>query len=174
MICENCHQREAVVKFTQVIGNKKKTLNYCQECAEKEGLNNPMMDISKVFGKIIIALLSEHLSSKSQQTITEEDKKLICEVCHLSWADFKKFGRLGCPNCYETFHVHLNTLLRRIHGSNRHFGKKIKIKQHGNRSMPLLRRKLKKAIADENFELAAVLRDQIRECDPKQSRMKLK
>jgi protein arginine kinase activator len=174
MICENCHQREAVVKFTQVIGNKKKTLNYCQECAEKEGLNSPMMDISKVFGKIIIALLSEHMTSKSQETITEEDKKLICERCHLSWADFKKIGRLGCPKCYETFCIHLNNLLRRIHGSNRHFGKNIKITQQEKKSVPLLRRKLKKAIADENFELAAELRDKIRELDQNQSKMKLK
>lgn len=168
MICENCHQREAVVKFTQVIGNKKKTLNFCLECAEKEGLNSPMMDISKVFGKIIIALLSEHLTSKSQQTITEKDKRQICEDCHLSWADFKKTGRLGCPKCYETFYIHLNNLLRRIHGSNRHFGGNVRTTQKGKQSIPMLKNHLKKAIEDENFELAAELRDQIRELEQKQ------
>ena len=155
MICEKCHQREAVVKFTQVVGNEKKTLNLCTACVEKQGLDNPLIDISKVFGKIIVALLSEHLTSKSQQTITEEDKKQNCPICHLSWADFKKFGKLGCPNCYKAFYPQLTMLLRRIHGNNRHFGTNDQGTQKKTNSIPFLKMKLKEAVKDENYELAA-------------------
>ena len=161
-----------MVKFTQVIGDKKTTLNLCNACVEKQGLDNPLIDISKVFGKIIVALLSEHLTSKFQQTITEEDKKQICPICHLSWADFKKFGKLGCPNCYQTFYQQLNILLRRIHGSNKHFGANVQTIQKKTDSIPFLKKKLKEAIQDENYELAAELRDQIRMLENNRSRVK--
>ena len=172
MICEKCHQQEAMIKFTQVIGDKKKTLNLCPSCVEKRGLDNPLIDISKVFGKIIIALLNEHLSSKSQQTITEEDKKLICPICNLSWADFKKMGKLGCPNCYKIFFHKLNILLRRIHGSNRHLGENIQNPKSEIDSIRLLKKKLKESIKEENYELAAELRDQIRLLEHNRSRIK--
>jgi protein arginine kinase activator len=172
MICEKCHQREALVKFTQVIGDEKKTLNLCTSCMEKQGLDNPMIDISKVFGKIIVALLSEHLISQSQESVTEEDKKLICPVCHLSWADFKKMENLGCPNCYKAFSRQLNVLLRRIHGNNKHFGSNIQTIEKTKESIPILKKKLKEAVQDENYEMAAELRDRIRLIERNRSRVK--
>ena len=173
MICEKCHQREAVVKFTQVIGDAKKTLNLCTSCLEKQGLDNPLIDISKVFGKIIVALLTEHLTSKSQDSVTEEDKKLICPICHLSWADFKKMGKLGCPNCYKAFSPQLKVLLRRIHGSNKHFGSNIQAIKKTKESIPALKKKLKEAVRLENYELAAELRDRIHLLEQNRSRVKL-
>jgi protein arginine kinase activator len=172
MICEKCHQREAVVKFTQVIGDEKKTLNLCSSCVEKQGWDNPLIDISKVFGKIIVALLSEHLTAKSLETVAEEDKKQICPVCHLSWADFKKMEKLGCPNCYKVFSQQLNVLLRRIHGSNKHFGSNIQTVGKTKESIPALKKKLKEAVQNENYELAAELRDRIHLLEQNRLRVK--
>ena len=166
MLCEKCHQREAVVKFTQVIGSKKTTLNLCKVCAEKEGLTNPMLDISKVFGKLIIAILSEHLMSELTHPVDKEDKVRVCNGCGLSWADFMKTGRLGCPQCYETFAKELKVLTRRIHGSNKHIGNRLPV-QLGKRkeSVASLKRKLQNAVKKEEYELAAELRDRIREIE---------
>ena len=166
MLCEKCHQREAVVKFTQVIGNKKTTLNLCKVCAEKEGLTNPMLDISKVFGKLIVAVLSEHLISELDQHSDEGDKGRVCSGCGLSWADFMKTGRLGCPQCYDTFMEELKVLTRRIHGSNKHIGNRLPV-QIGEKkeSVISLKRKLQDAIKKEEYELAAELRDRIREIE---------
>lgn len=164
MLCEECHKREAVVKFTQVIGNEKKTLNLCRECSEEQGFGNPLVDISKVFGKIIIAILSEHLTSKTDQKVREEDKKQVCSGCGLSWADFKTTGRLGCSQCYDTFVGNLKILLRRLHGSNRHIGKKLETDiEEKKESVVLLKKKLQRAVEKEEYELAAELRDRIRE-----------
>lgn len=164
MLCENCHQREAVVKFTQVIGEEKTTLNLCKICAEKEGLGNPLVDISKVFGKILIGIISQHLAKKTSQEVNEKDKRQICGSCGLSWADFKTTGRLGCPQCYDTFLGNLKILLRRLHGTNQHIGKSYKKeKEEKKETVASLKKKLKDAIAKEEYELAAELRDHIRE-----------
>ncbi len=164
MLCEKCHQREAVVKFTQVIGNEKTTLNLCKACAEKKGLSNPLVDISKVFGKIIIAILGEPITSQMDGDVKEMEEGTGCERCGLLWSDFKKTGRLGCPHCYETYMEQLKVLIRRLHGSNKHIGKKIKKGKGKNRvSLDTLKKRLKKAIEKEEYELAAEIRDHIRE-----------
>jgi len=165
MLCEKCYQREAVVKFTQVIGNEKNTLNLCKLCAEQQGLSNPLVDISKVFGKIIIAILGEHLTSQTGESIKEIEDGTVCGRCGLSWSDFKRTGRLGCPQCYDTYIDKLKTLLRRLHGSNKHIGKKIqKETEQVKESLETLKRKLKRAIENEEYETAAEIRDRIREC----------
>jgi len=164
MLCEKCHKREAVVKFTQVIGNEKKTLNLCKECSEEQGLSNPLLDISKVFGKIIIAILSEHLVLKADKKLSEEDKQQMCGSCGLSWADFKTTGRLGCSQCYNAFMENMKVLLRRLHGTNRHIGKKLETDVEKKReSLVALERRLRQAVEKEEYELAAELRDRIRE-----------
>lgn len=163
MLCEKCHNREAVLKFTQIIGEEKKSLNLCKTCAEEQGLSNPMVDISKVFGKLILAILSEYLSSKPDQLLSKEEDARVCSNCGLSWMDFKTTGRLGCPQCYDTYNEDMKKLLRRLHGSNRHIGKPLrKSVEDKKESMNSLKKKLLKAIEKEEYELAAELRDRIR------------
>jgi len=156
-----------MVKFTQVIGSEKKTVNLCKQCAEEQGLNNPLLDISKVFGKIIVAILSDHLATKSAQEIVET-KDNVCELCGLSWADFEKTGRLGCPHCYDVHIDHLNHLLRRLHGNNRHIGKLSRQVDDRQESLDSLKKKLERAIKTEDYETAAELRDSIRLIEHKQ------
>jgi len=149
-----------------VIGNKKTTLNLCKVCAEKEGLTDPMLDISKVFGKLIIAILSEHLMSELDHHVDKGEKERVCNGCDLSWADFMKTGRLGCPQCYDTFLGELKVLTRRIHGSNKHIGNRLPV-QLGQKkeSVTSLKKKLQNAVKKEEYELAAELRDRIREIE---------
>ena len=161
MLCENCYKREAMVKFTQVIGSDKKTVNLCRECAESQGMNTPLADISKVFGKIIVAILSEHLEAMSQVTESQVEQT-ACDACGLTWNDFEKTGRLGCPHCYEKHIDQLKTLLRRLHGSNKHIGKSAQYPEDNKVSIEKLRKMLQKAVEKEAYEEAAQLRDRIR------------
>jgi protein arginine kinase activator len=163
MLCDKCKQREAVVKFTQIIGNEKSVINLCKSCVEEQGLNNPLVDISKVFGKLIIGIISEHLTSKLVQT-PKDDKGPVCNNCGLSWFEFQSLGRLGCSHCYEAFAKNMKFLLRRLHGCNRHVGAKYKnVYEGGRESIENLRKRLQKAVKEEKYELAAELRDTIRE-----------
>jgi len=97
-----------------------------------------------------------------------------CPACGATLQDFRESGRLGCPQCYSTFAAPLRTLLRRIHGASRHIGEPYAPPVTGAgdavpddleslAAVRALREQLQRAVDAENFELAARLRDEIRE-----------
>ena len=82
----------------------------------------------------------------------------------MTFAEFKRLGRVGCAECYSAFHDQLQPLVRRIHGSAQHVGRTI----HGGRkqahvkvNVQKLRDALSRAIQQEDYERAAALRDQL-------------
>jgi protein arginine kinase activator len=85
--------------------------------------------------------------------------------CGFTQADFKKSGRLGCPECYQTFAEGLSGLLKTMHKGVRHIGKAPEAlrrsRETGDR-LKLLQKKLNKAVETEDFEAAAALRDEIK------------
>jgi protein arginine kinase activator len=94
--------------------------------------------------------------------------KLTCPICQVTFAEFRNTGRLGCPHDYEVFRDELMPLLENIHGETRHAGKvprrSPRSGQHQT-SMIRLRNELKRAIAAEDYEAAARIRDDIRKQD---------
>ena len=89
-------------------------------------------------------------------------------LCGFSQADFKKTGRLGCSECYETFAEGLGSLLKAMHKGTEHVGKLPERAQRTmalNQRMRALTENLQKAVADENYESAASLRDQIKQLE---------
>jgi protein arginine kinase activator len=91
--------------------------------------------------------------------------EIKCPRCGFSQADFKKSGRLGCPECYQTFAEGLAGLLKTMHKGTRHTGKAPealrKSRETGDR-LKQLQKKLNKAVETEDFETAAALRDEIK------------
>jgi protein arginine kinase activator len=163
MLCQDCHERAAVIIFTQIINNEKTVLRLCKECAEKRGLQPPLANANFPLGNLLAGMAEEEGKGE-----TEEMKALACSQCGLTYTDFKKTGRLGCSECYETFAVGLKPLLRKIHGSNQHLGKiPTFAREHvqWKKDIRKLRDSLRKAIKAEEFEKAAALRDRIREME---------
>jgi protein arginine kinase activator len=101
----------------------------------------------------------------------EEVKESVvkCTNCGMSYDEFRKFGRLGCSQCYESFKMHLGTLLKKVHGSNHHLGKTpVKIPPSEKKmieNLQELKIQLTQAIQMEDFEKAAQIRDKIRESE---------
>jgi len=98
-----------------------------------------------------------------------------CSNCGLTYADFRKIGRLGCGECYSSFKKYLTPLLKRIHGSSQHHGKsplKISGVLKEKTDLQELRNRLKTAIDTEAFEEAAKIRDKIRELERKADEVK--
>jgi len=93
-----------------------------------------------------------------------------CPFCGLTFSDFRETGRLGCPQCYETYAVHLQKLLRRVHGGTQHVGKVYlppdPTSSDRERRLDALKRRLQRAVDSEDFERAAELRDEIRSLEP--------
>jgi protein arginine kinase activator len=91
--------------------------------------------------------------------------EIKCPRCGFSQADFKKSGRLGCPECYQTFAEGLSGLLKTMHKGTRHIGKvpeALRLSRETGDRLKLLQKKLNKAIETEDFETAAQLRDEIK------------
>jgi protein arginine kinase activator len=160
MLCQDCKKNEASIHFTQVVGNKKITLNLCRECADRRGFHSPLENAPFPLKEFISGMIEEPQKKKELQP------ELVCPQCQMGFADFSKSGRIGCGKCYETFRPQLRDLLRKIHGASEHKGKTPQTRTE--ELIPLreerrLRNELKLAIEDENFESAAKIRDQIKE-----------
>ena len=96
-----------------------------------------------------------------------------CTKCGLSYAEFKKSGKLGCQNCYTTFRGSISQALKNIHGTNEYKGK-IPRGQANKYTDMIIKRELaenrvllKKAVEAEEFEQAAKYRDIINDLQGK-------
>ena len=81
-------------------------------------------------------------------------------------AQFREQSLLGCADCYKAFETPLAPLLERAHESGtHHVGKMPRRAGSGEQRQALLtrmRKRLAEAVAGEDYELAARLRDEIR------------
>jgi protein arginine kinase activator len=111
--------------------------------------------------------LTQIAGDKMQKVdLCEECAGLKCPACGFTQSDFKKAGRLGCPECYETFAEPLKGLLKTMHKGTRHVGKMPEALRHGrdlSDRLKNLQKRLSQAIEAEDFEEAAILRDEIKQ-----------
>ena len=167
MQCDICAKKKATVHLTEIVDEQMSEMHLCEECARQKSTQ-----MEQQFG------LADLLAGLSQAAPPSKDTKesaLQCSGCGLHYEDFRKFGRLGCSQCYVSFKEHLEGLLRKIHGSNRHLGKTPQSSKTGSpvgvsaavallpsENPEDLKKQLQHAIAAEDFEKAALLRDKIR------------
>ncbi len=161
MQCELCKEHEATVHLTQVVGSEVKKVNLCEACAAKSGLD--------IKGTISITDLLMGLSGgpalaggKPPRAAPETER--ACPRCHMRRADFRKTGRLGCADCYETFVEELAPMLHNMHRAHQHTGKipaRESKRVQSTAEAAALQKALEKAVAEENFEEAARLRDRL-------------
>ena len=156
MQCSICKDKPATVHLTQIVGDKMQKLDLCEECAKAKGIN----DTSFAMADLMLGLgASEELDQSAAGA------ELKCPRCGFSQADFKKSGRLGCPDCYKTFAEGLSGLLKTMHKGTRHAGKTpeaLRSTRENSDRLKQLQKKLNKAIESENFEEAAQLRDELK------------
>lgn len=161
MYCEECNNKPANVHFTKIVNGNKISKHLCEECAKKYQQAWGVLQPQFSFSNLISSILGEGLAPLNNQRTTS----LKCDKCGLTYSEFAQGGRVGCDRCYDAFSVYLESLLKRIHGNNRHTGKiprrmggDLRIKQEIKRA----RQKLEEAVLKEEFELAASLRDKIK------------
>ena len=110
--------------------------------------------------------IADSLQQVQQQAPSHQTGTARCTYCALTLQEFRASGRLGCARYYAAFEPSLRELLRRVHGSARHVGRRYEPPAPAllERSTTLaeLKDRLRRAIESEQFELAATLRDQIR------------
>ena len=158
MLCCICKEKNATVHLTQITGEKMQKVDLCEECAKTKGVND------QTGFSLADLLLGLGASQELEQSPGGTEAK--CPVCGFTHADFKKSGRLGCSECYVTFSEGLGGLLKTMHKGTRHVGKvpeSLRTRRDLSNQLTALQKKLNKAIETEDFEQAALLRDQIKQ-----------
>ncbi len=163
MQCDVCGKKKATVHLTEIVDEQMSELHLCEDCAREKSVQ-----MEQQFG---LADLLAGLTDFGKQVQDVEKVKAKCANCGMTYEDFRKFGRLGCGECYRSFREYLAVLLKKIHGSNEHLGKVpiklLPMEKEKIDSLQDLRNQLRKAIQNENFEEAAHIRDKIRELEKK-------
>lgn len=158
MLCEKCHDKDATVHLTQVVDGEVKKLHFCEECAAESGFD--------IQGPVSITDILLGMGGE-EPTAALRASDRVCPSCGMKRADFKKSGRLGCPVCYDTFADELNSLVKAMHRSDQHMGKvprRESVRARMTAEMGILQKALAEAVAGENFEEAARVRDEIQRC----------
>jgi protein arginine kinase activator len=152
-----CKQNEATVHLTQMAEGKIKKVDLCEECSKAKGVDDPT--------GFSLADLLLGLGAAQELAQTKAGSELSCPSCGFSQADFKKSGRLGCTECYQTFREGLEGLLKTMHKGTHHVGKVPRgqpPEKDAEERLRLLQKRLEQAIAGERYEEAAKLRDEIK------------
>lgn len=145
--------------ITEIREGAAQVLHLCETCAQ-EFLNNPEGSDSASEPDA----LAEKLSQFSSDEQLEELDHLACPNCGITFKEFRSQGRLGCPHDYIAFERELLPLLENIHGETQHVGKFPKRAPGSSQRqyrLIKLRRELRAAVDDEDYERAASLRDEI-------------
>jgi len=163
MVCQQCNQRSATVHFTKIEHGEKSEFHLCEPCARERG-----EFIYKGGSGFTIHNLLSGLLNLEQTSSGTAPSQLRCQTCGLTYGQFSQVGRFGCSDCYESFANRLEPLLRRVHGSTTHSGKvpsRVGCAIKAKKTLNQLRQLLQQKIQAEQFEEAAVLRDQIRDLE---------
>lgn len=161
-MCTQCHEREAVVRLTQVQEDQVVTIRLCERCAAERGVDTGVGQSATPLGGFLAALGAVESPAESGGAGAPSG----CPGCGSTLEDFRASGRLGCARCWDAFAPALLPLLRRLHGATHHAGVPYRVPGQQPAAPDADRQRLvgqlELAIATENFELAAELRDQLR------------
>ncbi|OOM74420.1 UvrB/UvrC motif-containing protein [Clostridium sp. BL-8] len=171
MLCEKCKKNEAKINLITVMNGQKHEIWLCENCA-KDIANIPffspiMQNINFPFQGVLSELLTNADSNKTNID-SSKVKEIVCPSCGLTYDEFKKTGRLGCSECYEEFKVVLEPRIKSLQAGVKHVGKVPKIKGKElvqKRKLKDLKEEMQKLIVDEEYERAAIVRDEIKKLE---------
>ncbi|MCC6774097.1 MAG: UvrB/UvrC motif-containing protein [Gemmatimonadaceae bacterium] len=162
MLCEACRELDASVHLTQAVEGEVRQRHLCAKCAAEQGIETTVTAPPK-------NVLGEFLQAVQQQAGATASDSTRCTYCAMTLRDFRSTGRLGCSRCYATFEPSLRELLRRVQGSAKHVGRRYvppepEVLERAT-TIGELRDRLRRAVENEDFEVAATLRDKIRDVE---------
>lgn len=166
MLCEVCKKNEATVFITKIVNGNKQQLNLCEHCAKEFDGFSIGKGIEIVAPFSFQNILSGLLDYIGEVPKTNAEVEVSCSNCGMTLRDFKEKGILGCSECYKSFSSTVNPIINRVQGKVEHVGKipkKSGKEITTKKALINLKQELQKAIALEEYEKAADIRDKIRE-----------
>ena len=158
LACQACKKHPATVHLTDITPEgEMRERHLCEQCAQREGIS-PKQPAHVPINELLAGLV---MDKSSIQRLAE----LKCPNCGLTFVEFRNAGLLGCPSDYDAFEKALIPLIERAHeSSSHHIGKvprRLAVPRSSEGDLIRLRRELTKAVDDEQYEVAAKLRDKI-------------
>ncbi|MCC8061245.1 MAG: UvrB/UvrC motif-containing protein [Clostridiales bacterium] len=186
MLCERCKIREANIQYTEVINGVRTEHNFCAQCAKELdfGPYSAIFDSDFPLGKLLSGLLGV-----GEQQQEQKAQQVVCPTCKTSYEEFIKNSRFGCADCYGVFDLLIGDNIKQLQGSGQHKGKRPKYHieprsavfagqsaagtdqtvaeqeaapEDPKERLRVLEARLQEALVREEYETAAVCRDQIR------------
>lgn len=162
MLCQNCGKNEATTHIKQIINGDMAESHLCSDCATHLGYSDVFsgfsLNLSELFGGFLGDMMPSVTSGKTSR----------CPKCGTSFEEIARDGRVGCSDCYRTFYDKLLPSIQRIHGKIKHSGKTVSAstehteKETVEKKIEKLKAKMNDAVAKQDFENAAKIRDEIK------------
>lgn len=152
--CDRCGRPAEVHEFDPINGVE---VHLCREHAVEAGFQLPEPTETKVYSQVA--------STMQIQISTGKERTSSCKQCGSSFARFRKSGLLGCPACYVAFDDKLDGIIARSQNkASAHVGRVPDraadlVDRHARRRSLL--EEIDRAVASEQYERAAVLRDKL-------------
>jgi len=180
--CDQC-DNEATVHEVTVRSGVKIEKHLCESCAGQQGISvQPTTPINELIKHYVLSHGLTPIAPSSAAGQAGTARAQTCPTCKTTFSEFRQHGLLGCPDCYKVFEAQLGPLLERAHdGGVRHSGKlprrlsggvpaaapegakaaMLNIEERAER-LRKIRVELETAVAAEQYERAAKLRDELR------------
>ncbi len=157
MICQNCNKNDANMHLKRIINGRAAEVHLCTDCARALGYGEAFSGFGLGLGGALLDILS---ASKGDNLASNS---LACHNCGKTFEEIANDGKMGCAECYSVFYDKLKPSLNRLHGKASYEGTRPNGSYNADSYIEELKDALKNAINEQNFELAAQLRDKIQE-----------
>ena len=160
MKCQMCKKNEAVIFIHQIVNNNKTVIKLCEACALLSGfIEGKDSEIDFDLSNFIFSGLTFHDKKK------ESRLHKTCPMCGTALSSIVNDKKCGCSECYTVFRSELKRRLKehlKIIFHKGKYPKRLKTYKTYLFDLRILKDKLKKAVCDEDYESAALLRDKIK------------
>lgn len=150
-LCQKCGAKQATVFYRENKNGVERQMHLCADCAKSMGIGDLQENLFSSF-----SLFSPH---------TEVKQGKACPLCGTTLSQIRRKGKFGCSSCYDTFAplLDLTPFVGKGYGNELPVPEaKPEAPRKEKNELSDLKAQLKKAIAAEDYERAAVLRDEIR------------
>lgn len=163
MKCDFCDHK-ATVFLTQLVEGQMKKVCLCEPCAKERGVTDPT---GFSMADLLLGGMSAALGHGTAVPVSHGSHGMArkCPTCGFTLDDLRRVRRFGCADCYTAFAEEVGHMVRSMHKGSSHVGKVpegLMAMQVLHQRLDELRARLDRAIASENYEEAAGIRDEIR------------